>query len=406
MADLSLPLPLPRTALRSASEAGIRPGPRGHIRHVIDGLGHGGAERLLAATLPRLAAQGFSVDVVSLQDRDGSTMRAPLEAAGIPVRQIEVTKLRNLRQVARFLRAMQADRPALLHAHLEFSTLLGAAAGRLLHLPTVTTLHTLEAPGLASRRDLRRWLMYRAMALGMDRVLCLTAANASAVRAGGLARAPIEVLPNGVEMALFDAPPATGRTALRAALSIPPGAPLVLTVCVLRPLKGVDRLLKAFSAVLAQLPDAHLLVVGDGPERAALETLARNLGLGPRLRFTGHRADVADLMRAADLFVLPTLFDAQPTVVMEAMAARLPVVASRTGGIPDMVDDRSGLLVPRDDPAALAAAIAALLADPARARALGEAGRARAEAEFSIDRQISRLGALYDRLIAAREVRP
>jgi glycosyltransferase involved in cell wall biosynthesis len=106
-------------------------------------------------------------------------------------------------------------------------------------------------------------------------------------------------------------------------------------------------------------------------------------------------------MRAADVFVLPTVFDAQPTVIMEAMAAHLPVVATTIAGIPDMVEDGvNGTLVPPDDVPALAKALTGLLADPAKGRQMGEAGRQRVVAEFSIEQQIARLGALYDTLIA------
>ena len=112
------------------------------------------------------------------------------------------------------------------------------------------------------------------------------------------------------------------------------------------------------------------------------------------------------MMRAADVFVLPTIFDAQPTVIMEAMAARLPVVATTTTGIPDMVQDgANGTLVPPDDVPALARALTDMLADPAKGRQMGEAGRQRVVAEFSIDQQIARLGALYDALIAERRAR-
>lgn len=374
---------------------------RGRIRHLIDSLGPGGAERLLVAYAPRIARLGFEVDVVALHDKDGNWMREPLERAGIPVTTIEVTKLRRVDQILAFHRAMKAADPDLIHAHLEFASVLGSISGRLLGKPVVTTLHTLDPAGIGSRRDARRWLMYKTMANCADRVICLTKANAEMARAAGLGDAPVAILPNGVEIDSFDAPPLTSRAALRAAFGIPATAPLAIAVCVLRPEKGLDVLLQALPAVIRSVPDAHLLIVGDGPEMDRLTAMAQAENLSERVHFAGYRTDIPDLLRAADVFVLPTLFDAQPTVIMEAMAARLPVVSTTFAGVPDMVDTGvHGTLVAPGDVSALAEALIGMLGDPVRAKAIGEAGRRRAEVEFSMDGQIEKLAALYDRLIA------
>jgi glycosyltransferase involved in cell wall biosynthesis len=376
---------------------------RGKITHVIDSLGPGGAERLLVAYAPRLAKLGFAVDVVVLHDKQGNFMRAPLEQAGIKVTHLPVDKLRNLGQIRAFHRAMRQSAPDLIHAHLEFASMLGPMSGWLSGTPSVATLHTLDAPTFRSARDLRRWLMYRALANFADRVICLTKANARIAQGTGLGRAPVVILPNGVEIDGFDAPPKTSREALRGQFGIPDAAPLAVAVCVLRPEKALDRLLAAFPTVRHAVPGAHLLIVGDGPMMEPLAAMVRDQGLTGQVHFAGYRTDVADVMRAADVFVLPTMFDAQPTVIMEAMAARLPVVSTTFAGIPDMVESGvQGTLVAPGDVPGLAVALGDMLANPDRARAMGEAGRTRAVAEFAMDRQIEKLGALYDELIAAR----
>lgn len=376
---------------------------RGRIRHVIDSLGSGGAERLLVAYAPRLAALGFEVDVAVLHERGGNWMREKVEAAGIPVTQIDVTKLRNFRQIADFYRQMKAAKLDLIHSHLEFSSLLGSVAGRLSGTPVVTTLHTLDAPADMESGRGRRWLMYKAMETCADSVICLTEANAAIARKTGLSRASISVLPNGIEIDQFSGPAVQDRSTIRAAYGVPDDAPMIVSVCVLRPEKGLDLLIAAFPEVLRHRPDAHLLLVGDGPEMARLRGLVEVAGLQAQIHFAGYRQDVADIMKAADIFVLPTLFDAQPTVIMEAMAASLPIVATTFSGIPDMVTDGvHGTLVPPGDVAALAGALGATLADMDRARAMGTAGRLRAETEFSIARQIDKLADLYERLIAGR----
>ncbi|MEJ1939202.1 glycosyltransferase, partial [Nostoc sp. NIES-2111] len=134
---------------------------RGKITHVIDSLGPGGAERLLVAYAPRIARLGFDVNVVVLHEKQGNFMIPQLVEAGIPVTWLPVEKLRRLDQVAGFLRAMRQSRPDLIHAHLEFASILGSVCGRLTGTPVVATLHTLDAPALGNRRDTRRWLMYQ-----------------------------------------------------------------------------------------------------------------------------------------------------------------------------------------------------------------------------------------------------
>jgi glycosyltransferase involved in cell wall biosynthesis len=155
-------------------------------------------------------------------------------------------------------------------------------------------------------------------------------------------------------------------------------------------LKGVDVLLRA----AASLPNLRVEVVGDGPERARLESIGR------RARFLGWQTGLDDLLAGWDLFALPSREEAFGIAALEAMAASLPVVATRVGGLPELVEDGlTGLLVPPDDPAALAAAIARLAADSALRARLGEAGRARAATHFPVERMVASVAALYDQLL-------
>jgi glycosyltransferase involved in cell wall biosynthesis len=150
------------------------------------------------------------------------------------------------------------------------------------------------------------------------------------------------------------------------------------------------------------VPGARYLVVGDGEARDGLTQTAASLGITDRVSFAGARADVPLMLSAADLFVLPSLTEALPTVVAEAMAAGLPVVATRVGGIPEMIDASTGILVPPDDVGALAQAVCALLEDPAGAAARGARGRIIASGRFDLATQAARLTGEYRRLVAAR----
>ncbi len=182
---------------------------------------------------------------------------------------------------------------------------------------------------------------------------------------------------------------------------------LLATVVVLRPGKGVEFLLQALARLASResAARARLLVVGDGSERADLERQAAALGLGERVRFLGTRGDVAALLAASDAYVQPSLFEALPTSVLEAMAVGVPVVATAVGGTLELVQPGvNGLLVPPSDPAALAEALATLLDASAADRArMGQAGRDWVLSHASLDVWLDNLERIYRQVVAARD---
>jgi glycosyltransferase involved in cell wall biosynthesis len=201
-------------------------------------------------------------------------------------------------------------------------------------------------------------------------------AAASRLRREGVPSRSIHVVSNGVEL---PERPTRNRA----------GRPRAGCVANLRPEKGHDVLIEALAA-RPDLRDLQVELVGDGPCRSALDAQARARGVGEQVRFLGERRDVGERLANADLFVLPSRTEALPNSVMEAMAAGLPIVACRIGGIPELVEDGvTGLLVPPDDPDALGEAMAQLVANPARASALGAAARAAVAERFSMARMIA-----------------
>lgn len=183
----------------------------------------------------------------------------------------------------------------------------------------------------------------------------------------------------------------------------------VLFVGRLDPVKGAPLLIEAFAQAAAAHPDARLTVVGDGPSRGLAERMARDLGLGNRVAFLGFRsqAEVAELLEEADMLVLPSFAEGVPVVLMEAMASRVPVVASRVAGVPELVEDGvSGHLLPPGDVATLADRITALMADPEGARAMGLAGRTKVEAEFDLAKEAAWLLRLFRGEAAPGQLRP
>ena len=206
-----------------------------------------------------------------------------------------------------------------------------------------------------------------------DRITAVSRVTATRVlEIAGISPCRVRVIPNGIDYAFWSAASDTrGR-----------GAPVVLTVGRLDPVKGHDVLLRAFARLLDNLPDARLVVVGGGGGRGQLERLAGDLGIRASVEFTGelHAEGVRGRMRGADCFVLPSRSEGWPLAPLEAMAAGVPVVATRVGGVPEIVQPGTGLLVPPEDPVALAAALVSVLREGELAAGLSRRGRRRAQA--------------------------
>jgi glycogen(starch) synthase len=313
--------------------------------------------------------------------------------------------IRHFRQLygiqAGLLAPILASRVDLVHVHLgeDLAVLpAGAAAAKLHRLPLVLTVHlslrhTLVVTNLRSAilktlgGPIERWGERSAEA-----VLAITPRLARMLLSEGVEEERVHVIPPGVNPSLFAGPfedPLAGI-----------GRPRILFVGRLAPQKGVRTLVAATR--LLQSPGARVLLVGDGPERPALEREAGRLGLGDRVRFLGFvpHDRVPAILTHADLLVLPSLYEELGTVLLEAMWAGLPIVASRTGGIPDVIEDGiNGLLVPPGDPHTLAGAIDRVLGTPDLARRLAEAASQRAK-EYDWEVLAERVLKVYRELTA------
>jgi glycosyltransferase involved in cell wall biosynthesis len=252
---------------------------------------------------------------------------------------------------------------------------------------------------------LRVWRPDSALDWLLARLATRTIAISAAVR-GRLGRWPeayrrCVVVPNGLDLSAFV--PARDRATVRRSLGLSPGDRVVGVVGRLAPFKGHEFLLQAFARLRAEDARIRLLVVGDGPRRAALERQAIELGIADAVQFTGHREDVADLLPTMEVFVLPSVAEDFGRVLLEAMALERPVVATEAGGVPEIIERQvCGLLVPPADPQALADAVRTLLADPALGRAMGRAGRQRVESAFSLQRHAELVQAVYQDVHAER----
>jgi glycosyltransferase involved in cell wall biosynthesis len=293
------------------------------------------------------------------------------------------------RALIRLIALIRREKVGVVHTHSSTDGWLGGMAGRLAGVPVVRSRHV-------SIPIRRRWNpVYSFLA---DRVVASGDAVRRILTDAGVNPAKVVTLPAGVDLARFSPGPACSR--IRAELGLT--GRVVGSVAMFRGSKGHAELLEAFDRVGREFPDARLLLVGDGIRRGSVEQLAEARGLGNRAVFTGLREDIPDLLRTMDCFVLAsTRTEGVPQSLLQAMAVGCPVVASSIGGIPDVVQHGvNGLLVPPGDPSALAAAIRAVLTEPALAREMAERGRVLVSARFSHVRTIDQLEGLYRDLIA------
>jgi glycosyltransferase involved in cell wall biosynthesis len=317
---------------------------------------------------------------------------------------------RDWRVAWRLARAARGRGVDVLHAH-QYTPFFYSALSRVLsagELRVILTEHGRHYPDLV--RPLRRAVNRLVLDRLADAVNACCAFSAEGLaRVDGFAGGRIEIIENGIDLGRYRS--GGDRMTLRRELGLDPGRRYVTAVARFHPVKDHAMLLRAFAAVAAARPDVDLLLAGDGPLRADLEKQAETFGITPRVRFLGVRPDVAAILQASDLFTLTSVSEAASLTLLEAMASGLAVVVTEVGGNPEIVRDGvEGLLVPRGDADAAAAALLQLLDDPARAAAIGSAGRQRVEERYQLQRTIDSYFALYQRvtgrLPASRSRRP
>lgn len=391
------------TAGRLTATASVfDPGRRLRVLFLIDSLGPGGAEHLLASYLRRMPDLGVDPVVVALKERQGNPLAAVIEADGIPVRRLGIRRMRERDAYRRVFQVVSETAPDVVHTQLELSNTLGTIAASRLGIPTLSTIHTLDRPAPWSRDAARFRLMAWVLRRRADRVIAVSqSARKHFLRVADAGVGQVITIHNGIELAAFATD--IDRRAVRIELGIGPDELVATTVAVLREAKGIDDMIDALPGIVATVPSARYLVVGDGEHGPALRDHVAAAGLDDRVVFAGARSDVARMLAASDLFVLPSHTEALPTVLIEAMAAGLPVVATDVGGVPEMVErGSSALLVPPHRPDLLAEAVGRVLSSPLQAAAMGKAGGRIAAERFDIIRQAKRLVDEYRLLVMRR----
>ncbi|MDR7423448.1 MAG: glycosyltransferase [Armatimonadota bacterium] len=382
------------------------------VLHVIEGLGTGGSELQLTAFLLRSDASRFRHEVATFTP--AGRCAEELVRAGIPVHTIGSASGAGMLRVAarlwRLARRIDAD---VVHASLFWPSVMSRVVGWLARKPVVTTLVNtpyepewlLDNPRLhPGKVRAAQWLDRLTASLGQPRFVAVTeAVRESTVRQLGCPRERIEVIPRGLVFNGARSASGGDRTAARAALGWQDAYPVLLNVGRLVPQKGQQYAVRAMPAVLARLPTARLVVVGEGWLRGRLERLIRELELEAHVSLLGERRDVPTLLGAADIFVFPSLFEGAANSLVEAMAAGRPCVASAIPSIAEITDNgRVALLVPLRDPDAIAACVVRLAADRDLAARLAAEARAWALARYDIRRSVAAIEALYGQVAGGR----
>lgn len=358
---------------------------------------NGGAQEHVYSLVRRLDPERYDVRVVSLSN--GSSVRR-MQRAGIDVSVVEEPD--DGAAVRALAEALAPFRPEVIHNHMFRAELVGTRAALMLgeggcrRPAVISTVHSSRIRSCDDREALRQLTPL------MDRLIVVSRAIERKVAEEGRLAVPVSLIHNGVDLQRYDhqQPCCT----LHEDYDIPPDGQIVGVVARLEPEKGHRTLVEAWPDVLAAVPEAWLLVVGEGSQREALEAMAAALGIAGRVVFTGRRDDIPAVTAALDVAVLPSYREAQGLSVLEAMALGRPVVASAVGGIPEMIDDGvSGLLVPPGEPRPLASAIVRLLRDHSYADLLARRGHDVVHERFCIELMVQAIERLYDE--AASRVR-
>ena len=320
---------------------------------------------------------------------------APLRRAAAPARD-----LRALRDLTRQFRAFA---PQICDTHLSKAGVLGRLAARLAGVPVrIHTFHVNIFEGY-DWRPFERPLylkLERFAARGSDRLICLSPELGAQLLALGIGeKSQFRAITLGVDLAPFrgdEAQIARARAAIRAELRLDLDATLVGIIARLAPVKSIKTALECAALLARTRPDAHFVFVGEGPSRARLEALARELNISNRVHFLGLRRDIARLNWSFDCVLLTSLQEGTPISIIESLAAARPVVATDVGGVSRLIQHQTtGLLIPPRDPAAAARAVNRVLSEPRNAEIWGERGRERVQREWSLEQMLARHRALY-----------
>lgn len=359
--------------------------------HIDTARGWRGGQNQVLLTVLGLRAQGLRAALAA--DPEGELRRRASE--GPDLIPLATTSEMNLNAGWRLSRVIRELQPDVVHAHDPRGVAVAATALSLGALPVKPVL-------VASRRvdfhlksnAFSRW-KYRAV----DTFICASRAIQTMLVSDGIPEERTITVHEGIDLAHVDAVPTLN---IHQELWLPTHAPVVGNVAALVPHKGQRHLIEAAALVRQRVPDVHVVILGEGELRGSLERQIKHHQLEKHVLLVGFRPDALSYMKAFDIFVMSSITEGLGTSVLDAMACRRPIVATRAGGIPEVVTPEVAALVPPKDDRALAHEMLSLLEDAPRRTRMGEAGRAHVEQHFSAERMVRETIAVYERLVGTR----
>lgn len=373
------------------------------LAELAGSAGYGGGERYLELLFDHLDRARYRALLICPEP---GPFVGRMKERGVETHLVHLAPLFNPIALWRLTRLLVRERVTILQTHGARANFYGRIAGRLAGVPVIiSTVHNSLKD--YEVRSLRRWLYTVLLRLTLPlvhRIICVSEANRrDLIEECPAATARIQTVYNGVDPSAFPSQP--DRQTVRQELGTTQG-PLLVTIGRLTDQKGHRYLLQTLPRLLETWPQLCCVFVGEGELRDALHDMAIDLGVEQACRFVGVREDIADILAAADLFVLPSLSEGFPFVLLEALAMGRPVVASRVNGVPELIEDhKTGLLVPPRDPQALVAAIREVLHDPIVASKMGADGRAVVQERFTVDRMVANTTAIFDAALQDAGVR-
>lgn len=402
----------PRTVIRPPHPLAGADAERIRLVKFVTLFGVGGTEKQVMNLAARLDRERYDLSFGCLKlwgELLDELERQQLKVTEYPLRSFYRPKA--WRQMLRFASSLRRGRAQIVHSYNFYANVFSIPAARLAGVPcVVASIRDMGAYMTPAQQKVQKFVCRFA-----DKVVV----NAGAIRdwlvAQGYAPEKIEVIRNGLDLSRYGA--RSDGAALRRQFWIPPHVPLVVMLSRLNPQKGIEYFLEAAALVRRRCPEAHFLVVGEAyintdgvfrPDevyRKALQQQAVALGISDHTRFTGMRSDVPEILAAAAVSVLPSFSEGISNTLLESMAAGAPVVATRVGGTPEIIEDgKHGLLVQPGDAKALADAICAVLEKPFLAAHLSNEARRRVEAEFSFDNMVNETEGLYGALLRQKAI--
>jgi glycosyltransferase involved in cell wall biosynthesis len=361
------------------------------VVELITDLNFGGAQTSLQNFLRHIDCRTFSPFVVTL--RNGNTILAnQIQSLQIPVIDLNIDPKFRIDRILRLYYILKQNKIAILHTWLYHANLVGRLAGRAAKVPVIiTSRHNINIGGYF-REQVNRFTSPLD-----DQVIAVS----EYVREIEIARSRVEPnkvvkIYNGVDISSFSGTDLLDQNPIRHEFKISSGAPLLGSIGRLHPQKGYSYLIESMGIILDQYPEAKLLIVGTGELENEIKSQVNRMGLSQSIIFTGIRADIPSILAALDIFILSSLWEGHPIVILEAMAAGVPVVATAVGGTPEIITaGETGILVQPRDPEGLSDAVMRLISNRELRTQIAQAGKKRALDFFTVENMTRRIESLY-----------